>query len=151
MVTEPTPPPRLPEPLELVPLARMQAQMRAPFVLSGTPAGDRLIFEVESGTIEGTRLRGVMEGRAAADWLTVGPDGTGTLDVRALVRTHDDALVFIQYQGRVHVASGPDAPVYATPRFETGDERYAWLNQVQAVGKGAISGSTLTYDLFELR
>ena len=33
------------------------ADMRAPFVLSGTPAGDRLIFEVQSGTIEGPRLR----------------------------------------------------------------------------------------------
>ena len=144
-----TTPPR--PPLELVPLARMQADMRAPFVLSGTPAGDRLIFEVQSGTIEGSRLRGVMEGQAAADWLTIGPDGTGTLDVRALVRTHDDALVFIQYLGRVDTTGGPGAPIYATPRFETGDARYAWLNRIQAVGKGAISGTTLTYDLFELR
>jgi hypothetical protein len=140
-----------PEPLELVPLGRMQAVLRSPFVLPGTPAGDRLIFEVESGWLDGPRLRGELEGRAAADWLTIGPDGTGTLDVRALLRTHDGALVYIQYHGRVDPAAGPAGPVYATPRFETGDERYAWLNRLQAVGKGVLSGSTLTYDLFELR
>jgi flavin reductase (DIM6/NTAB) family NADH-FMN oxidoreductase RutF len=28
------------------------------------------------------------------------------------------------------------SPVYTTPRFETGDERYAWLNKMQAVMKG---------------
>jgi hypothetical protein len=137
--------------LELVPLARMTARMRTPFVLSGTPAGDRMIFEVEDGTVEGERLSGSLEGRAAADWLVLGPDGTGTLDVRALIRTNDDALVFVQYHGRVDIAAGPDAPVYATPRFETGDERYRWLNAVQAVGKGKYDGSTLAYELFELR
>lgn len=60
-----------------------------------------MIFEVESGRLEGDRIRAKLKGRAAADWLTVGPDGTGALDVRALVETDDGALVFIQYSGRV--------------------------------------------------
>jgi hypothetical protein len=38
-----------------------------------------------------------------------------------------------------------------TPRFETGDVRYAWLNRIQAVGKGNLEGSRLTYDWYELR
>lgn len=139
-----------PEPLELVPLGRMVATLRRPFALAGTPAGTRLIFEVEAGHIEGDRLRGSMVGNAAADWLTVGPDGTGSLDVRSLLQTDDGALVFIHYTGRVNTAE-TGAPVYATPRFDTGDERYQWLNRVQAVGKGAFDGTTLTYDLFELR
>jgi hypothetical protein len=41
--------------------------------------------------------------------------------------------------------------VYATPRFETGDERYRWLNRIQAVGKGAFDGTTLAYQVYELR
>jgi hypothetical protein len=44
-----------------------------------------------------------------------------------------------------------DAPVYTAPRFETGDERYAWLNRVQAVAKGELDGTTLTYEVFEVR
>lgn len=139
-----------PEPLELVPLARMVATLREPFVLSGTPVGTRMIFEVEDASVEGDRLRGRLAGRAAADWLTMGPDGTGSLDVRSLLRTHDGALVFVHYTGRVDMTA-PGAHVFATPRFDTGDERYQWLNRVQAVGKGLLDGSTLTYDLFELR
>ena len=139
-----------PEPLELVPLGRMVAALRAPFSLEGTPSGSRLIFEVEDGRIEGERLRGRMVGKAGADWLTVGPDGTGSLDVRSLLETDDGALVFIHYTGRVDM-SRIGAPVYATPRFDAGDERYHWLNRIQAVGKGAFDGTTLTYDLFELR
>ena len=137
--------------LELIPFATMVAELRAPLMLAGTPAGTRLIFEVESGSIKGDRINATMKGSANADWLVIGPDGTGTLDVRALAQTDDGALVYIQYFGRVDTSAGLGAPVYATPRFETGDERYAWLNKIQVVGKGFTEGSTLTYDLYELR
>ena len=140
-----------PPPLELVPLGRMAAVLRAPRILAGTPAGDRWIFEVASGSFEGERLRGTVVGRANADWMVVGPDGTGSLDVRVLMETDDAAPVFIHYTGRVDVSAGGSAPVYATPRFDTGDERYRWLNRVQAVAKGSFDGTTLAYDVFELR
>ncbi|HYU86394.1 MAG TPA: DUF3237 domain-containing protein [Kribbellaceae bacterium] len=136
--------------LELFPLATMVAELREPKVLPKTPAGTRMIYEVESGHITGERLRAELHGGAAADWLLVGPDGTGTLDVRSLVETDDGALIFIQYRGRVDLST-PGAPLYSTPRFETGDPRYSWLNKVQAVGKGELVGNTLTYELYELR
>ena len=137
--------------LELVPFATMTAVLDSPFALVGTPSGTRYIFEITELKVEGERLQASLKGRAAADWLTVGPDGTGTLDVRMLLETHDGALVFVQYLGRIDVASGAGAPVYSTPRFETGDDRYGWLNKIQAVGKGVLDGSTLVYDLHELR
>ena len=138
--------------MELVPLCTMTAELRKPFVLRGTPAGDRLIFEVVAGRITGERLNATLKGNAAADWLTIGPDGTGTLDVKVLVDTHDGALVFIQYHGRVDTAR-PGAPTFAAPRFETGDDRYRWLNSIQAVGKGVLApnGTTLTYEICEVR
>ena len=43
------------------------------------------------------------------------------------------------------------APAYIAPRFETGDERYAWLNGVQAVGKGELDGHHLVHDVHEVR
>ena len=44
----------------------------------------------------------------------------------------DDFVV--TYGGRIDLSKGPgQSPVYAAPLFETGDERYAWLNLVQAV------------------
>ena len=36
------------------------------------------------------------------------------------------------------------------PVFECGDERYAWLNLVQAVSYGRASDDVLTYEVFEL-
>lgn len=137
--------------LELIPLGTMTAELRTPVVLRGTPVGDRMIYEVESGQIDGERFRGKLKGQAAADWLVVSPDGTGTLDVRALLETDDGALVFLSYRGKVDLARGQGAPLYATPTFETGDKRYRWLNTVQAVGKGTLTGNTLTYELYELR
>ncbi len=47
-------------------------------------------------------------------------------------------------QGRRDFSQGMDAPIYTAPKFETGDDRYAWLNKIQAVAKGIVDGSTLT-------
>lgn len=138
--------------IELVPLGTARMQLQAPIVLEGTPSGTRRIVELTDITLEGGRLRAKQKGAAAADWLLVGPDGTGTLDVRYCVETHDGALVYVSYAGRLDVSGGIGAaPVYATPLFETGDARYAWLNKIQAVAKGTIDQSrVLTYEMYEL-
>jgi len=136
--------------VELVPLASARIQLRDPLIVGETPAGTRMIIEVESAEMEGERLRAAMKGASSADWFTIGPDLTGTLDVRALLETHDGALVFVQYLGRTDL-SVPNSPIYTAPRFETGDDRYKWLNRVQAVGKGALDGNSLTYEILEVR
>ena len=137
--------------MELVPLGTMTAVMRKPYSLPKTPSGDRLIYEVESGSFVGDRLRGEMHGTSTADWLTIGPDGTATLDVRSVLRTHDGAFVFLHYSGRVDVSEGFGKPLYAAPLFETGDDRYRWLNRVQTVAKGTLDGLVLTYEVCEVR
>jgi hypothetical protein len=60
----------------------------------------------------------------------------------------------MKYNGRFDASQGSQDPatVYAAPTFETGDERYAWLNRVQAVGKGIIHPDhTLDYEFYEVR
>jgi hypothetical protein len=39
------------------------------------------------------------------------------------------------------------------PVFETGDPRYSWINEVQAVGKGVLSAdkTRLDYEIYEVR
>ena len=37
------------------------------------------------------------------------------------------------------------------PKFETSDERYTWLNAVQAVGKGELGAGTVSYEIAEVR
>ena len=140
--------------IELVPLATARIALAEPFILPSTPSGTRIIAEVRSGEYEGERLRGTLKGVAAADWMTLSAEGVGTLDVRALIETDDGALVYSWYHGRTDFSEGPGIkPIYAAPLFETGDERYTWLNTIQAVAKGTLSddNTLLTYEICEVR
>jgi Protein of unknown function (DUF3237) len=89
-----------------------------------------------------------------ADWLLIGPEGTGSLDIRATLRTHDGAIVYLHYTGRLDASGGMQPPItiYVTPRSETSDARYAWLNRIQAIGKGiANEDLLLDYEWYEVR
>lgn len=137
--------------LELVPLATVTIRLKFGQPIPKGPAGTRIVVEVLEGRVEGERIKGTLEG-PGGDWFVVGPDGTGTLDVRAQIRTDDGALVYAHYLGRTDGREAvKGAPMYVAPTFETGDERYAWLNRIQAVGKGIISGESLTYEWYEVR
>lgn len=138
--------------LRLVPLATMTLSVRPPVVLDDVPAGTRWIVEAESGRLEGERIDASIKGHANADWFVIGQASTGIVDARLLAKTEDDALILLQYGGRVDLSAGWDAPIYITPCFETGHERYRWLNALQVVGKGAfVDRTTLVYELYELR
>jgi len=139
-------------PAHLVEMGTLVANLGPRHVLSGAPFGNRVIVDVTDMRIDGPRLRARMKGSAAADWGSRSADGTVQLDVRATLETDDGALIFVQYMGRADF-SDPDrpGPVFTTPRFETGDERYLWLNNVQAVMKGRSDGSTvIAYRMYEL-
>lgn len=139
--------------LELVPLCTVALDLKPPTLLGVTPTGARMIVEVNDIVATGERLRGRMHGNAAADWITVSPDSTvGTLDVRFTLETDDEALVFVQYRGRMDYRRFPPV-IYAAPLFETGDERYSWLNYVQGAAIGQVSDdlTRLDYEVFELR
>jgi hypothetical protein len=137
--------------MELVELCAVDIVLDDLIWVGDGPAGTRVIAEVREGTITGERLAGHMRGSSSADWLVVNGT-TGTLDVRATIETHDGALVYVAYKGRMDVSQGPGAvPFYCAPLFETSDERYQWLNLVQAVGKAQLDGSNLHYDWYEVR
>jgi hypothetical protein len=139
--------------IELVPLytARVQLATSGPHVLEKTPAGTRLIFEVVGGEIEGDRIRATVKGAAGADWFLMGPDGTGTLDVRATVETDDGALIYVHYLGRSTTDADGVSCIYTAPLFETGDDRYRWLNRIQAVAKGSLADNVVSYEAYEVR
>jgi len=140
--------------IDLVPLCTLRLQLKPPIQVNAGPAGTRLIVELVSAQVKGDRLRGEMLGAAAADWMIVGPEGTGMVDVRATLQTDDGAIIFVQYNGRMDTSQGLRFPMtaYVAPVFETGDERYAWLNRIQAVGKGILyEDLSLNYEWYEVR
>jgi len=79
----------------------------------------------------------------------VGNDpSVGCVDVRLTLKTDDGAFIYVEYAGRADMANGLIA---TAPTFQTGDERYAWLNHIQAVGAGALGeDGVLTYTLYEV-
>lgn len=136
--------------LSLVPFGTATLTMAEPLVLTGGPRGTRLIVDLLEGRFEG-RLAGVLRGRAAGDWVLIGPDGSAALDVRLTIATDDGALVWVQCVGRVHLGGGAaqaDALLIAT--FETGDERYSWLNIAVVMIRARTTGNRLDYTLFEV-
>ncbi|MDA3644684.1 DUF3237 domain-containing protein [Saccharopolyspora indica] len=129
------------------------------------PLGHRVLFQSAGGSFEGPRLRGeVLPG--GGDWALFRPDGTMALDVRLTLRTHDDALVHMTYQGRWTVPHelraamadpaerhriDPDRYYFrTTPLFETGAEQYAWLNDVVSAGSGYLVDGGVAYRVSEL-
>lgn len=56
-------------------------------------------------------------------------------------------------QGRVQLVPGKAAVALIAPVFETGDPRYSWINEIQAVGKGVLTAdrTRLHYEIYELQ
>jgi hypothetical protein len=117
--------------------------------LKGAPQGDRLLVTVASGTFEGPRLKGTIDG-GGGDWVTMRADGSAKLDVRITLRTDDGAAILMTYAGIGQVQDGAFV-IRSAPLFETGDERYTWLNNLQAVGLGQPGQGTVTYEVYALK
>jgi Protein of unknown function (DUF3237) len=82
----------------------------------------------------------------SADW-ALALDGVTQTSVRAVLRTDDDVVLFMEYHGR----SGP-AGARAAITFEVVDERYAFLNAVMYVGVGTVdrAAGLVSYELFDV-
>ncbi|QDW37787.1 DUF3237 domain-containing protein [Bradyrhizobium sp. KBS0727] len=85
--------------------------------------------------------------------MLVGTDGFARLDVRAQLLTDDGASIYLNYPGLLEfnenvgqaLATGGstdfgDHYLRTTPRFETGDGRYAWLKS-EPLGGGRTAKS----------
>lgn len=141
-----------------------QASLKPPVAVGPGPYGTRMFFEVIGGEFEGPRLKGKLL-TGGGDWLLVGADGFGRLDVRAQFLTHDGAAIYLRYEGLLEMNAAVQAAVSSpdkgtdygdqyfrsAPRFETGDPRYAWLNQALFVGEGHIRpGPIVEYKVYRV-
>lgn len=134
-----------------------------PQELGDAPPGRRRIIPITGGTFRGERLAGrVIPG--GADWQIVRTDGVAELDARYTLETDDKALIYVRNFGYRHgpadvlrkLAAGEavDPALYymrTTPRFETGAERYRWLNGLICVATGARRAAAVELEIFEVR
>ena len=133
-------------------LFRLEAETGSPPPVSvpGGPHGDRLIVTATSGTFVGPRLRGRIVPGPGSEWATAMPGGVVRADVRLVLETDDGAAILMTYRGVGRPEEGT-LRVRTAPLFETGDERYRWLNEVQAVGRGEPIANGIGYDVYRLR
>lgn len=134
--------------------------LHPPVDIGTGPYGRRVLFGAAGGSFDGPGLRGEVLA-TGGDWALFRPDGTMALDVRLMLRTHDGAVAHLTYGGRWRTPpelraelADPDARHRVDPGryyfrttvlFETGDERYAWLNDIVCVGSGYLVEGGIAY------
>lgn len=137
----------MPEPPGLEFLFTMRAKLAAGQPIPGGPAGTRVIVPVTGGTFAGPKLSGTIMDNSGGDWVQVRADGSFRLDVRITLRTDDGANIYMAYAG-IGISVDGQNQLRTAPLFESGDERYAWLNRVQAVAAGSSGDGEVSYDVF---
>ncbi len=155
----------LPDVLKTVrtrPLFVMRLDVKKLQIVGETPTGYRRVGVVPGGIFEGERLRGeVLDG--GSDWQALADDGATLLDVRLVLKTHDDVLIGMKYKGirygspdvlkRIDSGEVVDPKSYyfrILPVFETSGPAYLWLNHLVAVGIGYRRSDGPVYSLFEV-
>lgn len=124
------------------------------------------IFHSDSGTVEGPRIKGRILA-PTGDWLRAMPGGVLRVDARMSIATDDGAQIHVQYGGVIAIAPADFARMaagetlgaaemhfFTAPLFQTGDQRYAWLNRTQAIGKAVAlkggDGGFVRYEVFAM-
>lgn len=140
------------------------ATLKQPLVVGPGPFGLRMFYEITGGTAEGNRLSGRLVG-GGGDWILVGADGWGRLDVRGQLQTDDGAVIYVSYVGflemneRVQQANTspegatdyPDQYFRTMPRLESGDPRYDWVNRTLFVAEGRLQpGPAVQYRVYRV-
>ena len=148
-------------------LFRMEADLEPPVDVGEGAMGHRMIADVSGGRFEGPRLRGKLH-RSGADWFLIDMSkGLVNLDVRATLETDDGAVIFTHYLGRIAFdptdavtlfdptnRANLDHSTYyfrTAPLFETGSEKYEWLNRSLAVGIGELTATGVAYDVHMIK
>ncbi len=149
--------------MNLQPLFKAEITLAPPQELGDTPQGRRRIIGITGGRFSGERLSGrVLPG--GADWQVIRADGVADLDARYTLETGDGALIYVRNRGYRHgpadvlkklsLGEAVDPSLYymrTTPSFETGDERYSWLNRMVCVATGARRAAAVELDVYEVK
>jgi hypothetical protein len=143
-------------------LFEMSADLAEPQDIGTTPAGNRRIIMVTRGTFVGPKLKGVVLS-GGGDWLLIRPDGVRQLDVRATLQTDDRHLIYVSYRGlfdvspevfqrllRGEAVASSEYYFRIAPVFETGSEKYGWLNRLVAVGVGTRTPTGVAYTIYAI-
>lgn len=118
-------------------------------LIRGGPAGTRVIVPVTGGSFDGPKIKGTVV-TPAGDWVSMRGKGVMKLDVRLVLVTDDGESILMTYHGIGKADADGVNHLRTAPTFETGAEKYAWLNEVQAVAIGTSGEGSVTYEVYAL-
>jgi len=141
---------------------KLIVRVEAPIPIGKVLTGTRTIYNASGGEFEGNRLRGeVLPG--GGEWFLQNDEGFGQPDVRLLLKTHDDAHIYLRYTGVLDfneaamtaITQGRstefgDNRFLTHVRFESSDPGYEWLSKTIGVGEGRMHPDCVEYAIYEL-
>ena len=143
-------------------LYRSEVAIDAPLSVGHMDVGERRIINITGGSFKGPRMSGVIL-PGGADWQIIRPEGITAVEARYTLKTDDGALIYVDNRGFRHgpkdvmerLAAGDpvDPSLYyfrTTPVFETGAEKYKWLNGIVAVAVGERHASQVIITVYEV-
>jgi len=130
--------------------------------VGATPHGIRQIIYIKGGKFDGPKLKGVVL-PGGGDWFVRRADQMVELDVRCVLRTNDNHLIYCCLKGvnemtsEVAIKAITGKPVDSSKYYfrvttvtETGSKKYAWLNRIVAVGVGKLVPTGVEYKIYSV-
>lgn len=106
--------------------------------------GTRRIVRVMGGKFWSENFNGtILEG--GGDWQQIRSDGVVEIDTRYTLKSDDGALIYLTNHG---LRDGGYMRTFS--RFESNDERYAWLNKRLFVSDGAKVDGLVKHRFYEI-
>ena len=142
-----------------------QFRMRGPVTptTKGSPYGERQYWEMTEGNLtgEGINAKIAMPG---GDWTLLSTDGFSRADVRVQFVTDDNELILLKYFGLIEVnevfrkaaaenksTDFEDHYMRMIMHFDTGSEKYQWLNKSFFIAEGQLIGThEIHYKIYQL-
>src|SRR5579872_1238932 len=130
--------------------------------LGETPYGTRRIARFAGGSFDGPRLRGkVLPG--GGGWMLLRRDSLLDIEVRIVLETDDQQMIYMHWKGlrhgledvieRLNRGENVDPASYyfrTTPYFETGSEKYGWMNRMCSIATGSRKAGERTLEVFQV-
>jgi hypothetical protein len=150
--------------ITLNPRMTYRFQTKGPLAATkGSPLGERQYWEMSTGTLTGSGISAKIA-MPGGDWTQLTTDGFSRPDVRVQLMTDDGALILLRYTGLVEVNEAftkaaennaatnfGDHYMRMSMQFDTGNERYDWLNQHLFVAEGKLRGTNeVEYLIYQL-
>ncbi|KAL7946928.1 hypothetical protein V8C42DRAFT_343832 [Trichoderma barbatum] len=121
-------------------------------IVGNTPMGSPIITETQAGNITGPNFEGQLA-LPAGDWAWVDSTNHVHIDGRYQFKLTDGSIIYVQATG-VSPATGSETDLptkmYLRPIFETGAEKYFYMNYMVSTALVRRNGLDLTLDIWEV-